>query len=266
MDPPYQPQFLPKDRAGKPQNLPEDPTPIKLFQLFFTIEEIKNIVKQTNQQAVYIDFKYPWKSLTVTEAYCYLGCLVYIGVQPLRELDDHWHLKTPIASCFSQRRFKQIRRAITIRDPNTSPEQPKDPWWFRVEPLASTIRKASQKYWAPGAHLAVDECMIPYFGHTRHAIKAPHKPTKQGYKIWALGDHGYIFNWLWHSKAQGVEGLGSRSCYKPMADTQALVISLAKSLPDPSVIGYTLYLDNLFPNIPLAKALGEIDIGIMGTV
>ena len=51
-----------------------------------------------------------------------------------------------------------------------------------------------------------------------------------------------------------------------MADTQALVISLAKSLPDPPVIGYTLYLDNLFPNIPLAKALGELDIGIMGTV
>src|SRR5258707_605903 len=40
MDPPYQPQFLPKYRVGKPQNLPEDPTPIKLFQLFFTIEEI----------------------------------------------------------------------------------------------------------------------------------------------------------------------------------------------------------------------------------
>jgi len=51
-----------------------------------------------------------------------------------------------------------------------------------------------------------------------------------------------------------------------MTDTQALVISLAKSLPDSSVIGYTLYLDNLFPNIPLAKALGELDIGIMGTV
>ena len=50
-----------------------------------------------------------------------------------------------------------------------------------------------------------------------------------------------------------------------MTDTQALVISLAKSLPEPTR-GYILYLDNLFPNIPLAKALGEIDIGIMGTI
>ena len=49
-----------------------------------------------------------------------------------------------------------------------------------------------------------------------------------------------------------------------MADTQALVISLAKSLPDPAQ-GYTLYLDNLFNNIPLAHALAQLKIEIMGT-
>ena len=262
---PYQPPFLPKDRAGKPQDLPEDLSPLKLFQLFFPVKEIENIVKQTNLQARYIDFKDSWKPLTVTEAYCYIGCLVYIGVQPLQELENHWgELKSPIASCFPRWHFRQIRCAFTIQDPNTSPEQPGDLWWFRVEPLATTIRNACQKYWAPGAHLAVDECMIPYFGHTWHAIKALHKPIKQGYKLWALGDRGYIFNWLWYSKARGTEGLGSRSHQNPMADTQALVISLAKSLPN-LAIGYTLYLDNLFPNSPLATALEQLGIGVMGT-
>ena len=37
----YQPQFLPEDRAGKPQNMPKETTPIKLSQLFFTVKEIK---------------------------------------------------------------------------------------------------------------------------------------------------------------------------------------------------------------------------------
>src|SRR5438034_11118494 len=106
--------------------------------------------------------------------------------------------------------------------------------------------------------------MIPYLGHTRHAIKAPHKPIKQGYKIWALGDLGYIFNWLWYSKARGTEGLGSKSHQNTMADTQALVISLAKSLSDPAQ-DYTLYLDNLFTNSTLAKALRQLDIGVIGT-
>jgi len=106
--------------------------------------------------------------------------------------------------------------------------------------------------------------MIPYLGHTRHAIKAPHKPIKQGYKLWKLGDLGYIVNWLWYSKAEGTEGLGLRSCGNTMADTQALVISLAKRLPDPAQ-GYTLYLDNLFNNILLAHALAQLEIGVMRT-
>ena len=106
--------------------------------------------------------------------------------------------------------------------------------------------------------------MIPYLGRTRHAIKAPHKPIKQGYKFWALTDLDYIYNWLWHSKARGTEGFGRRSCRGSMADTQALVLSLAKSFPDPA-IGYTLYLDNLFPSIPLATALEQLDIEVMTT-
>src|SRR5204863_10105783 len=103
-------------------------------------------------------------------------------------------------------------------------------------------------------------------------IKAPHKPIKQDYKLWKLGDLGYIYSWLWYSKAEGTEGLSirSRSRSRPrsselsMADTQALVISLAKSLPDPAQ-GYTLYLDNLFNNISLSLALAQLKIGVMGT-
>jgi hypothetical protein len=59
VDPPYQPQFLSKDRAGKPQNLLKDSDSLKLFQLFFPVKEIENIVEQTNQQTTYIVFKHP---------------------------------------------------------------------------------------------------------------------------------------------------------------------------------------------------------------
>jgi uncharacterized membrane protein len=50
-----------------------------------------------------------------------------------------------------------------------------------------------------------------------------------------------------------------------LADTQALVIYLAKSPPRPASGGYTVYLDNIFTNIPLAKALGELSIGVIET-
>jgi len=105
---------------------------------------------------------------------------------------------------------------------------------------------------------------MSYFEHTQHTIKTKHKPIKQGYKIWSLEDCDYTFNWLWYSKDQGTEGLDSKSRENTMANTQALVLSLAKSLPDP-VKSYTLYLDNLFPSIPLAIELGKLGIGVMST-
>jgi len=49
-----------------------------------------------------------------------------------------------------------------------------------------------------------------------------------------------------------------------MTDTQALIISLAKSLLN-SDQDYTLYLDNLFNNILLADALTQLKIGVMET-
>ncbi len=50
-----------------------------------------------------------------------------------------------------------------------------------------------------------------------------------------------------------------------MADTQALVISLAKSLSNSAAQDYILYINNLFINSLLAKALSQLDIGVMGT-
>ena len=50
-----------------------------------------------------------------------------------------------------------------------------------------------------------------------------------------------------------------------MTDTQTLVMSLAKSLPN-SAQDYTLYLDNLFINGPLTKALRWLDIEDMKTM
>ena len=127
------------------------------------------------------------------------------------------------------------------------------------------IHEACQKYWASETHLAVDECMILYLEHTWHTIKAPHKSIKQDYKIWALEDLDYIFNWLWHSRSLSTEDLSKQFCQKIMTDTQTLIMSLAKSLSE-SAQDFILYLDNLFINLSLATALGQLDIEIMRSV
>ena len=82
----YKLSILDNDRS---QDMSENITSVKLFQLFFTVKEIKNIVKQTNQWAAYMIFKSLWVPITVTEIYHYLECLIYMKIQSLQELHDY---------------------------------------------------------------------------------------------------------------------------------------------------------------------------------
>jgi len=247
----------PEDRPGRPQNITPGLSPFQLFQLFFTIEDITTLIEQSNPRAIARGFR----PLKVSEFYRYLGCLIYMGVYKYPEIRDYWRRNVSGARLgLSRDRFSEIQAVFTFRNPETNPKQADDPWWFRLEPLASNIRRSCQRYWIPGAKVAIDEGMVAYHGHTRHTIKAPHKPIKQGFKFWALGDHGYIYSWLWYSRTDGTEAT-RRS--RTLAETQNLVLNLAQKLP--RNIGYNLYLDNLFTNIPLAKQLLQINVGMTGT-
>ena len=147
-----------------------------------------------------------------------------MGVYKYPEIRDYWRRQVTGAQLGLRH---EIQAVFTFRNPETCPKQLNDPWWFRVEPLASSIRASCQRHWIPGTKVAVDEGMIAYHGHTHYTIKAPHKPIKQGFKFWALGDHGYIYNWLWYSRTEGTEAT-KRS--RTLAETQVLVLNLARSL------------------------------------
>ncbi|KAN0067075.1 hypothetical protein V8E54_014861 [Elaphomyces granulatus] len=69
--PRYNPPVSVEDRPGKPQNVPPRSTPLQLFQLFFTVEDIAILIEQTNPRARARGFR----PLTVGEFYRYLGCL-----------------------------------------------------------------------------------------------------------------------------------------------------------------------------------------------
>jgi hypothetical protein len=97
--------------------------------------------------------------------------------------------------CLARGRFRKAWQAFILRNTYSSPQQPGEPGWVRVESLAAAIRQARQYYWVPRARLAIDECIDLYFENTWYTIKGTHKPMKQGHKILALGNLGYIYNW-----------------------------------------------------------------------
>ena len=122
--------------------------------------------------------------------------------------------------------------------------------------------------------------MVKFCGKTAHNLKIKNKPVKQGFKIWILGDHGYVWTWLWYSLEVGIEGITKRDIKYTLnaledttigdtvvlASTHALVVKLAKELTDFYVISFICVLNNLFLNINVARCLLYLKIACYNIV
>jgi len=87
----------------------------------------------------------------------------------------------------------------------------------------------------------------------------PNKPIKQGYKIYGIADHGYLYNFVWSSREKGLQDV----LHRPgLTKTACLVRSLALSLPRRRL---AIYMDNYFTSVPLFTELQAYKFGAMGT-
>ena len=87
----------------------------------------------------------------------------------------------------------------------------------------------------------------------------PNKPIKQGYKIYGIADHGYLYNFIWSSKEKGLQDILLRL---GLTKTGCLVRSLALSLPRRYI---AIYMDNYFTSVPLFTELQACEFGVIGT-
>jgi hypothetical protein len=65
--------------------------------------------------------------------------------------------------------------------------------------------------------------MIQCFGRSAHTYKMPNKPITQGYKLFALADHRYIYSFMWSSRKQG---LGELVKHPKLTPTGNMVLRL----------------------------------------
>lgn len=122
-------------------------------------------------------------------------------------------------------------------------------------------------------HVAIDKEMILCKGRSLDIVKMKAKPIEKRFKVWAIGDHGYLWTWRWHSKKDGIEGVPNKQQYKckglgqsyvMLAPTFGMVIHLAQELAQLD-LPFCVYLDNLFLNIPVAQCLLSLGVYCMGT-
>lgn len=128
----------------------------------------------------------------------------------------------------SQKCFEQIKRFLHISRPTSAGNhQPGDKrWWYKLESPASTLERAAGQYYQPGSNISIDATMIHC---TKHTVKMPNKPIKQGSKIIALADRGSIWTFTWSSRLWGIVDLFR---WPNMSPTGSMVLESIRKLPD----------------------------------
>jgi hypothetical protein len=167
------------------------------------------------------------------------GILYYMGVHREPNFRIYWETLKPnglvhaLSKHMTLNRYENLRRFLHISKPvpeptmenqpplptskpQTEAPQPQDcledsleeeeliedgnVWWWRVEPLLSTFCIACRLHLILGTKVAIDEIMVRFFGCSSDTYKMPNKPIKQGYKIFALVENGYVWHFQMSSK------------------------------------------------------------------
>jgi Transposase IS4 len=104
-----------------------------------------------------------------------------------------------IASHISLRRFEQVKRFLHISDAEDDIQQGREhsnQWWYKLKPLASSLQRSFMQFYTPSSEVSIDELMVRCFGRSIHTYKMPNKPIPQGYKLFGIADHGYLYAFL----------------------------------------------------------------------
>ncbi|KAL1957208.1 hypothetical protein VTO42DRAFT_6242 [Malbranchea cinnamomea] len=255
-----------------------------LFSLFFTEDILETISHSTNAYAKRQRMKFE-DSIIQPRAW------KDTSQQRSRSFLENGPIHLP-QLYMTQTRFEQLKRFLHVSNVNNEELKPpgsKD-WWYKLGPLASSFHEAAQRYYIPGPNLSVDEVMVRCAGQSLHTYKMPHKPIKQGYKVFSLAEHGYIWTFSWSSRQIGREEMFKQPELTP---TGSIVVEMINRLPkfshssereSPSTLSdrsisqaglevaitspiasYSIYMDNYFSSVALFNYLYDHQYGACGT-
>jgi len=220
-----------------------------------------------------LDNKRPWHSLIRNELIVWVGTLFHMGRHYEYNREYYWKEgHGQLGRHMAKTRWEQIHRFLRI---NTESErQPEQPWFYKLDPMMSTVRQNIQNAVEPASWLAVDELMIAYQGRSKHTIKIKNKPIKEGFKMWCLGFRGYIYTFRCHSGSESSEGIFKTRQFVQIEPLPS--VTLAPTFQVPLVLcqhvrdlypeqHYLVFLDNLFLNVEVAHCLLAIGFAVMGT-
>ena len=231
--------------------------PIDFYQLYVDDELINFIVDETNR---YGHQKNPhWTSTTVFELKKLLALTMQMGIVKLPALRDYWSGDTvfgghPLCAALCQERGLKAFCQTSI--------------WLTTSPLTGrtgSIRSVEfihkfnqrcQEVYRPGEEVCIDESLIPFRGRIIFRQYIPNKRHRYGIKAFKLcSKGGYTYRMSIYAGKQEQPRIGSVA--------EDVVMRLMEGLLD---YGRTLYTDNWYTSVVLAKKLLQQKTDLIGTV
>lgn len=242
-----------------PPFLQQSLDPVAFFELFFDDEVIDYLVEQTNLYASRDKGDHSFVT-TRKEFQTFLAILLLSGYNQLPRRHLYWSRSSDchnaaVSSAMSRNRFYSMMQNLHLAD--NSNLDPSDKL-TKIRNFYSLLNEKCLLYFPAGRELAVDESMIPYFGHhsSKQFIKG--KPIRFGFKLWTLADPlGYVVQFEPYAGARG------NGTYGPLGLGGTVVKDLLSELPKRP---YHVVFDNYFTSLPLLTDLAESGIGATGTL
>lgn len=191
--------------------------PIELYDLFVTRAHRRLLAEHTNLRADLElrklpkeERRRPWHDTNEWEIGVFLGLILLMSIDHSPSIKSYWHtsstkpLYVTIQNAMSINRFQQIKRYFKMTNSNDEPDSYGPDWWKKLEPLATDIQQASQKYYVPGTHVSIDEQLILFKGRSKHTLKMVAKVAGEGFKIYSLCEANYLLAFLFSSKVSWV--------------------------------------------------------------
>jgi len=147
-----------------------------------------------------------------------------------------------------------------------------------LESIFSILREKSAYYWLLSTNLTVDEVMLKFEERTSQKIIISCKSISTGFKLFALDDFDYIYNWectwpgiieeILREKKKVSISISNSSISTSLNPTQLVIIRLVNSLSKfiKDELFFHFYLDNLFVCWKSAQTLKKREIAVTGTV
>nr|CAI5855932.1 unnamed protein product [Callosobruchus analis] len=239
-------------------------TPLEAFFLFFDNEVIGILVQYPN---MYASSHNCVGDITEDEICCFLGVLLLSGYSPHPRRSMYWENcrdthNVLVSEAISRNRFNFIMQNIHCCNNADLPANDK---FAKLRPLFDILDKKFINMSPYEESHAIDESMVPYFGHHGSKQFIRGKPIRWGYKLWVGSTvAGYI---EWFEPYQGLTTVLSDK-YKELGLGATVVLKFAEVLQKEfsQAVPFHLFFDNFFTSLHLLEELRIMGLKGTGTI